>query len=88
VASRARLSDPQEDPAAQIAWEKKFGCPDCDSSEPVPGDEARAYPGCGADIVMRCVNCESASGMTLLLSPEKSKALGLDHAIQDGSEVP
>jgi hypothetical protein len=88
VASRARLSDQQKDPAAKIAWEKNLGCPDCDSSELVPGDEARAHPGGGAAIVMRCVNCDSASGMILVLSPEKSKTIGLGHAIQDGSEVP
>lgn len=52
----------------------------------MPGDEARAHPGGGADIVMRCVNCESASGMTLVLFPEESKALG--HALQDDSKVP
>lgn len=88
MASRARLSDQQKDPAAQIAWEKNLGCPDCDSSELVPGDEAWAHPGGGADNVMRCVNCDSTSGMTLVLSPEKSKAHSLSHAIQDGSEVP
>ncbi len=67
---------------------KGLCCPDCGSSEPVPGDEARAHPGGRADVVMRCVNCESASEMTLVLSPEEAKALGLGQALQDDSEVP
>ena len=54
----------------------------------MPGNEARAHPGGGADVVMRCVNCESASEMTLVLSPEEAKALGLGQALQDDSEVP
>ncbi len=88
MANRARLSDQQKRRAAQIAQEKGLRCPDCGSSEPVPGDEARAHPGSGADIAMRCVNCESASEMTLVLSPEEAKALGLGQALQDDSEVP
>jgi hypothetical protein len=87
VANSARLSDQQKDRAAQIAREKGLSCPDCGSSEPVPGDEARAHPG-GADIAMRCVDCESASEMTLVLSPEEAKALGLGQALQDALEVP
>jgi hypothetical protein len=88
VANRTWLSDQQKDRAAQIAHEKGLRCPDCGSSEPVPGDEARAHPGGGADIAMRCVNCERASEVTLVLSPEEAKALGLGQALQDDSEVP
>ena len=86
MASRTWLSDQQKRRAAEIAREKGLSCPDCGSSEPVPGDEAWAHPG-GADIAMRCVNCESASEMTLVLSPEEAKALGLGQALQDDSEV-
>jgi hypothetical protein len=64
VASRTWLSDQQKRRAAWIAREKSLSCPDCGSSEPVPGDEARAHPGGGADVVMRCVNCKSASETT------------------------
>jgi hypothetical protein len=88
VASRAWLSDQQKRRAARIAREKGLTCPDCGSSEPVSEDEARTHPGGGADITMRCVNCESASEMTLVLSPEEAEALGLGQALQDDSEVP
>ncbi len=88
MASRAWLSDQQKRRAAQIAREKGLSCPNCGSSEPVPEDEARAYPGGGADIAMRCVNCESASEVTLVLSPEEAEALGLGHALRDRPEVP
>jgi hypothetical protein len=81
MASRTWLSDQQKRRAARIAREKGPSCPDCGSSEPVPGDEARAHPSGGADVVMRCVNCESASEMTLVLSPEEAKALGLGQAL-------
>ncbi len=54
----------------------------------MPHDEARAHPGGGAEIVMRCVNCESASEMALVLSPEEAKALGLGHALRDRPETP
>ena len=88
MASRAWLSDQQKRRAAQIAREKGLTCPDCGSSEPVPEDEARAHPGGGADIAMQCVNCERASEVTLVLSPEEAKALGLGHALRDRPEVP
>ncbi len=88
MASRAWLSDQQKDRAARIAREKDLSCPDCGSSEPVPEDEARMHPGGGADIAMRCVNCERTSEVTLVLSPEEAKALGLGHALQDRPEVP
>jgi hypothetical protein len=87
VASRARLSDQQKRRAARIAREKGLTCPDCGSSEPVPKDEALAHPGGGADIAMRCVNCESASEVALVLSPEEAKALGL-HALRDRPGAP
>jgi hypothetical protein len=85
VASRAWLSDRQRHRAARIAREKGLACPDCGSSEPVPEDEARTHPGGGADIAMRCVDCERASEVTLVLSPEEAKALGL-HALRDRPE--
>jgi len=43
----------------------------------VPKDEARARSGGGADVTMRCEDCESATEMALVLSPEEAKALGL-----------
>ena len=88
MANKARFSDQQNRCAAQIAREKGLTCPECGSSEPVPKDEARAHPGGGADIVMRCVNCESVSEVTLVLSPEEAKALGLGHALRDRPEAP
>ncbi len=88
MAGRTRLSDQQKRRAARIAREKGLTCPDCGSSEPVPGDEARANPGGGADVVMQCVTCESASEITLVLSPEEAKALGLGQALQDNLEMP
>ena len=86
MASRAWLSDQQKRHAARIAREKGLTCPDCGSSEPVPKDEARAHLGGGADIAMRCVNCEIASEVTLVLSPEEAKALGL-HALRDQRNI-
>ena len=77
MTNRAWLSDQEKRRAVRIAREKGLTCPDCGSSEPVPEDKVRAHPGGGADIVMRCVNCESASEVTLVLSPEEAKALGL-----------
>ena len=81
------LSGEQRSRAAQIAREKDLTCPDCGSSEPVPGDEARTRPGGGAEIAMRCVNCERASEITLVLSPEEAEALGL-HALRTAPEHP
>jgi hypothetical protein len=88
VAWKAWLSNQQKRRAARIAREKGLTCPDCGSSEPVPEDEARPHPGGGADIAMRCVNCERASEVTLVLSPEEAKALGLGHALRDRPETP
>ena len=85
MASRAWLSNQQKHRATRIAREKGLSCSDCGSPEPVPGDEARAHPSGGANIVMRCVNCESASEMTLVLSPEEAKAFGLGQSLQDDS---
>ena len=82
-----RLSTQQKRRAARIAREKDVTCPDCGSSEPVPEGEARTRLDGGADIAMRCINCESASEVTLVLSPEEAKALGL-HALRDQPEAP
>ena len=82
------LSGEQKSYAVRLAQEKDLSCPDCGSSEPVPEDEARTRPGGGADILMRCVDCESASEVTLVLSPEEAKALGLGHALGDRPETP
>jgi hypothetical protein len=88
VAIRAWFSDQQKRRAARIAREKGLTCPDCGGSpEPVPENGARVHPGGGADITMRCLNCESASEMALVLSPEEAKALGL-HALRDRPEAP
>ncbi len=81
------LSDEQRSRAAQIARKKDLTCPDCGSSEPVPEDEARVHPSGGADISMRCVDCESASEITLVLSPEEAEALGL-HALREAPRHP
>jgi hypothetical protein len=61
--------------------------PACGSSEPVPKDQAWAHPGGGADLAMRCEDCENATEMTLVLSPEEAKALGL-HALRELPEAP
>ena len=81
------LSGEQRSRVAQIAREGNLTCPDCGSSEPVPQDEARVHPSGAADILMRCVDCESASEMTLVLSPEEAEALGL-HALRDAPRDP
>ena len=81
------LSGEQRRRAAQIARDRDLTCPDCGSSEPVPGDEARVHPSGGADIEMRCVNCERASEITLVLSPEEARALGL-HALRSAPRDP
>lgn len=85
VTDEARLSDPQKRLATRIAREKDLTCPDCGSSKPVPKDEAQARPDGGADVAMRCLNCESASEITLVLSPEEAKALGL-HSLRNDPE--
>jgi hypothetical protein len=80
------LSGEQKRRAAQLAQEKGLSCPDCGSSEPVPANEVRVRPGGGAEIAMRCENCESASETTLVLSPEEASALGLGHALRERPE--
>jgi hypothetical protein len=87
VTGDGRLSDIQKRRAARIAREKGLTCPACGSSEPVPKDQAWAHPGGGADLAMRCEDCENATEMTLVLSPEEAKALGL-HALRDLPEAP
>ncbi len=85
--SRVGRSDQHNRCAAWTAREKGLTCPDCGSSDPVPESEAREHLHGGADIAMRCVNCDSASEVTLVLSPEEAKALGL-HALRDRPESP
>jgi hypothetical protein len=87
MGSETRLSDGQKRRAASMAREKGLTCPGCGSSDPVPkDDEALARrPDGGADVAMGCQSCESASEMTLVLSPEEAKALGL-HALRDRPE--
>ena len=87
MARKAWLSERHKRRATQIAREKGLSCPDCGSSEPVPKDEVKVHSGGGADIAMRCVNCESASEVTLVLSPEEAKALGL-HSLGERPEAP
>ena len=88
MGSETRLSDRQKRRAARIARDKGLTCPGCGSSDPVPkDDEALARrPDGGADVAMGCQSCESASEMTLVLSPEEAKALGL-HALRDRPET-
>ena len=81
------LTGEQRRRVVRIARDKGVKCPDCDSTQPVPEDEARLRPGGGAEVVMRCLDCESASEMTLALTPEQAKALGL-HALRDRPEGP
>jgi hypothetical protein len=78
--------EPRKTPRGTDRAGEGLTCPNCGSSEPVPEDEARAHLGGGADIAMRCVNCESTSELTLVLSPEETKALGL-HALLDRPEA-
>jgi hypothetical protein len=62
-------------------------CPDCGSSGPVPKQgEPRARPDGGAGVPMRCEECEEASEMALVLSPEEARALGL-HSLGDRPEA-
>jgi hypothetical protein len=77
------LSGEQKRRAARLAQEKGLSCPDCGSSEPVPEEEVQVHPGGGAEIAMRCENCESASEVTLVLSPEEARAFGFGHALRE-----
>ena len=87
MTGNVRLSDLQKRRAARIARDKDLTCPDCDSQEPVPKDEARTRSDGGADVAMHCVKCERTSEITLVLSPEEAKALGL-HALRDDPQTP
>ncbi len=87
MTGKVRLSDQQKRRAAGIARERALTCPDCGSSGPVAKDEVRARSGGGADVTMRCEDCESATEMALVLSPEEAKTLGL-HSLRDLPEVP
>jgi predicted RNA-binding Zn-ribbon protein involved in translation (DUF1610 family) len=90
VARKARLTDRLNRRLTRLAREKGLTCPDCGSSEPVPkkeGGELGARPDGGAEVVMRCEECESASEMALVLSPEEAEALGL-HSLGERPEAP
>ncbi len=80
------LSGEQKRHATRLAREKDLGCTDCGSSGPVPEDEVQVHPDGGAEIAMRCESCESASEITLVLSPEEARALGFGHALRERSQ--
>ena len=85
---KAWLSDQQKRQATQVARQKGLTCPDCGGSEPVPiEDEGRAHADGGADVLMRCQECEGTSEMALVLSPEEAEALGL-HSLGGDREAP
>ena len=54
----------------------------------MPKDEVLTHPDGGADVLMRCEECESASEMALVLSPEEAKALGLHSLGERPQEAP
>jgi len=87
MTGNAWLSDRQKHRATRIAREKDLTCPDCGGQEPVPKDEARTRSDGGAAVALRCVKCESATEITLVLSPEEAKSLGL-HALRDDPQTP
>ena len=77
---RAWLTDRLNRRLTRIAREKGLTCPDYGSSGPVSkkeGGKLGARPDGGADVPMRCEECEGASEMALVLSPEEAEALGL-----------
>ena len=85
---KARLTDQQKRQATQLARHKSLTCPDCGASEPVPiEDEVRAHADGGADVLMRCQECEGTSEMALVLSPEEAEALGF-HSLGGDREAP
>jgi hypothetical protein len=85
---KAWLSDQQKRRATRLAREKDLTCPDCGGSEPVPiEDEVLAHPDGGADVLMRCEECEGASEVALVLSPEEAEALGL-HSLGEHPQAP
>lgn len=71
----------------RLAREKGFTCPDCGSSGPVPKKEGEVgtRPDGGAEVPMRREECEGASEMALVLSPEEAEALGL-HSLGERAE--
>ncbi len=75
MACRVRLSDQQKRRAARIAREKGLTCPNYGSADPVPEGAAHTHLDGGADIAMRCANCESTSEVALVLSPRKRRLL-------------
>ncbi len=83
VTQEARLSDTQRRLAARLAREKDLTCPDCGSSGPVPEGEVGKRPEGGADVAMRCPDCEGASEFAMVLSPEEAEALGLHSLGED-----
>jgi hypothetical protein len=87
VTRKAWLSDQQKRRATRIAREKGLSCPDCGGSEPVPNDEVLAHPDRGASVLMSCEECEGASEMALVLSPEEAEALGL-HSLGERPQAP
>ena len=85
---KAWFSDQQKRQATQVARQKGLTCPDCGGSDPVPiEDEVRAHADGGADVLMRCQECEGTSEMALVLSPEEAEALGL-HSLGGDREAP
>jgi hypothetical protein len=46
------------------------------------------HPDGGADVTMRCEECESTSEMALVLSPEEAEALGLHPLGERPEEAP
>jgi len=67
--------------------DRVFTYPDCRSSAPVAEGEVRVrHPDGDAGIAMGCQNCDSASEMTLVLSPKEASALDL-HALRNDPEV-
>jgi uncharacterized Zn finger protein len=89
VSRKAWLSDQQKRRTSQIAREKGLTCPDCGGSEPVPiEDEVLAHPDGGADVLMRCEECESTTEIALVLSPEEAEALGLHSLGESSQEAP
>ena len=88
MTKKAWLSDQQKLQATQVARQKGLTCPDCGGSEPVPiEDEVRAHADGGANVLMRCQECEGTSEMALVLSPEEAEALGL-HSLGGDREAP
>jgi DNA-directed RNA polymerase subunit M/transcription elongation factor TFIIS len=71
MAKKVSLSDRQKTLAAQMARDADLTCPECGSSEPV-AEGAQARPDGGAEISMRCEDCEFDPEIALVLSPEEA----------------